>query len=218
MFINQTKAGDEKQVIEYAEGVTSHNPELFIQEKQPDRKSIIQSWSDTQSAEILAVGKHHVSARECSLMYIPLKIYTLVRRLKKCVKIARVCKERIVCVSVQLGRDYYVHCLVLVWRADGLSSGQPVDSRGHMGVVTSRQRYANPLVECDEVRLPNPRKTKVLSVRLDKSSATAAWENFAVVHAALHLWDIDDRKSLRLFTVLLMVSKCPPVKMDYVFS
>lgn len=37
-----------KRVTEYAEGVTSYNPELFIQEKQPDRKSIIQSWSDTR--------------------------------------------------------------------------------------------------------------------------------------------------------------------------
>lgn len=55
----------------------AHNPELFIQEKQPDRKSIIQSWSDTQPLEILAVGKHPVSACERSLMYIPLKIYTL---------------------------------------------------------------------------------------------------------------------------------------------
>lgn len=50
-----------------------------------------------------------------------------------------------------------------------------------MGEVTSRQRYVNPLMDRDEVRLPNPRKTKVLSVRLDKSSTTAAptaWENF----------------------------------------
>lgn len=52
----------------------------------------------------------------------------------------------------------------------------------------------NPLVDCDEVRLPNPRKTKVLSVSLDKSSTTtaaaaAAWEIF---RTAAHLWDIDD--------------------------
>jgi len=51
-----------------------------------------------------------------------------------------------------------------------------------MGVVTSCQRYVNPLMDHDEVRLSNPRKTKVLSVRLDKSStmaaASSAWENF----------------------------------------
>ena len=78
IFKNQTVPGVEKHVTEYAGGVTSYDPELFIQDEQPDRKSIIQSWSDTLSAEILAVGKHHVSAHECSLMYIPLKIYTLV--------------------------------------------------------------------------------------------------------------------------------------------
>lgn len=57
---------------------------------------------------------------------------------------------------------------------DGLSSGQPVDRRVHMGVVTSRQCYVNPLMVRGEVRLANPRKTKVLSVRLDGSSTTAA--------------------------------------------
>lgn len=43
---NFTKTGSkprrENGVTEYAEGVTSHNPELFIEEKQPERKSIIQ--------------------------------------------------------------------------------------------------------------------------------------------------------------------------------
>lgn len=75
----------------------------------------------------------------------------------------------------------------------GLEGGRPVigaasrQGGGHMGGVTSRQRYVNPLMGRDEVRLPNPRKTKVLSVRLDKSSTAvavaaaaappAAWEN-----------------------------------------
>ncbi|MEQ2246909.1 hypothetical protein ILYODFUR_003983 [Ilyodon furcidens] len=40
--------------------------------------------------------------------------------------------------------------------------------------LTSSQCYVNPLMDLDEVRLPNTQKTKVLSVRLNKSSATAA--------------------------------------------
>lgn len=35
-------------------------------------------------------------------------------------------------------------------------------ARGHVGAVTSRQRYVTSLMDSSEVRLPNPRKTKVL--------------------------------------------------------
>lgn len=116
-----------------------------------------------------------------------------------------VCVHVFVCVRA--GWGHYVHCLVSVWRADGLSSGQRVRGGGHMGVVTSGQRYVNPLKDRDEVRLPNPRKTKVLSVRLDESSTTAAavaWENFTRpgprLHTAVHLWDIDDGKTPGFYT------------------
>jgi len=58
----------------------------------------------------------------------------------------------------------------------------------------------------DEVRLPNPQKTKVLSVRPDKSSTTAAWDDFTWragalgVQAVAHLWDIDDGKTPGFYT------------------
>lgn len=76
-----------------AEGVTGCGPKLFIQEKPPDRKSIIQSRSDTWSTEILAAGKLHISAFERSLMYTPLKIYTLAGECVTCVHM-RVLRER----------------------------------------------------------------------------------------------------------------------------
>lgn len=92
-----------------------------------------------------------------------------------------------------------------------------------MGVVTSRQRYANPLTDLDEVRLPNPRKTKVQSVRADKSSTTAAppvWENFTSLGLMQPFnYGILMMERSQAFTLLmLMVSKCSLVKMDYVFS
>lgn len=106
------------------------------------------------------------------------------------------------------------------------SLGHSVDRRGHVGVVTSRQRYVNPLMDRDEVRLPNPRKTKVLSVRLDKSSTIAApvaWEIFQQAGPSAHMqrptYGILMMERRPAFTrLLLMVSKCSPVKMYFLFG
>lgn len=71
-----------------------------------------------------------------------------------------------------------------------------------MSVVTSRQRYVSPLMDHDEVRLANPRKTKVLSVRPDKSSTTttAPPGRALGVHVEVHLWDIDDGETPGFYT------------------
>lgn len=170
--------------MEYSEGVTSNNTELFIL-KQPDRKSIILSCCDTQAAEILA-------ASECSLMYISLKIYAVVgtswARVQS-ISWANVCAS---------GPGRSVHRRSVI----GAGSTQEEGAVGgcHMGGVTSSSVTWTPVMHCDEVRLPNPRKTKVLSVTLDESSTTAAPGDLgegeraaaARAHAALHLWDIDD--------------------------
>lgn len=96
-----------------------------------------------------------------------------------------------------------------------------------MGVVTSRQRYVNPLMDRDEVRLPNLRKTKVLSVRLDKSSTTAtpaAWENFTrqagpSAYKQRPTYGILMMERRLAFTLpVLMVSKCALVKMYFLFG
>lgn len=152
-------------------------------------------------------------------MYIPLKIYALVWEYAR--GRVRVRALGVFCCAEEGGVTTFT---VWVLRADGLSSGQPADwRRGHMGVVTSRQRYANPLTDLDEVRLPNPRKTKVQSVRADKSSTTAAppvWENFTSLGLMQPFnYGILMMERSRAFTLLmLMVSKCSLVKVDYVFS
>lgn len=53
------------------------------------------------------------------------------------------------------------------------------DRRGHMGVVTSRQRYVNPLVDWDEVRLANPKKTKSTVSQSGQVISNTTEENFA---------------------------------------
>lgn len=59
-------------------------------------------------------------------------------------------------------------------------------------------------MHCDEVRLPNPRKTKVLSVSQAgqdiNNSSTGSLGDFSPgralgTQAAVHLWDIDDGKT-----------------------
>ncbi len=170
---------------------------------------------------------HH----ECSLMYIPLKIYMQVW----------VCQVWSVCV--------YVCMYVCVWVSRVGSprplSGLGLDSRRavrwlchwggrqtggvHVGVVTSRQRYVNPLVDRDEVRLSNRRKTKVLSVRPDKRSTTttttalAAWEISHTAGPSAYMQRstygiLMMERRLALTRLQLMVSKCPPVKMYFLFG
>lgn len=52
-------------------------------------------------------------------------------------------------------------------------------ARGHVGAVTSRQRYVTSLMDSSEVRLPNPRKTKVLvsQAERDVNNSRAGGEN-----------------------------------------
>lgn len=45
---------------------------------------------------------------------------------------------------------------------DGVHTTSHNTARGHVGAVTSRQRYVTSLMDSSEVRLPNPWKTKVL--------------------------------------------------------
>lgn len=74
-----------------------------------------------------------------------------------------------------------------------------------MGVVTSRQRYANPLTDLDEVRLPNLTANKSAvsqSGQVIDNSSTAGVGEFhqSGPYAALQLWDIDDGKAPGFYT------------------
>lgn len=109
----------EKSVTQ--DGVRGHNPELFIQVKQPDRK--IQSFS--------------LHMRQSC-------VHT-------CVRLAR-----------------SLHAL-----ACGFGMQDAPMRRGHIGAVTSGQRYATSLMDWSEVRLPNPRKTKVPLSKGKTSTKTA---------------------------------------------
>lgn len=130
-------------------------------------------------------------------------------------------RTALVCMCARArGRwGHHVHSLSLESRRAVIGAG----GGGHMGAVTSRQRYANPLTDLDEVRLSNPRKTKVQSVRADKSSTTAeppVWENFTSLGLMQPFnYEILMMERSRAFTLLmLMVSKCSLVKMCFLLS
>lgn len=80
--------------------------------------------------------------------------------------------------------------------------------------VTSGVSYATSLMDRSEVRLPNPRKTKVpVSKGKDVNKDGADSPADILTLAWFHSWDIDDVKTPRPFTqLLLMVSKCAPVR------
>lgn len=71
-----------------------------------------------------------------------------------------------------------------------------------MGVVTSRQRYVNPLMDCDEVRLANPQKTKSTVSQTGQVISNNRGEFHQVLgeHVKVHLWDIDDGKLPGFYT------------------
>lgn len=120
---------------------------------------------------------------------------------------------------------------VWVWRTDGLVIGAAARQRGVTWVLWPPGSITwTP--SCDEVRLPNPRKTKVLSVKPDRTStaaATPAQRFFSAVAGPLahrRQWRRRRRPTYVIlmmegrlaFTVqLLMVSKCLPVKMSFLF-
>lgn len=114
-------------------------------------------------------------------MYISLKIYIPAVWIGEGVKVY-------VIRVLDLREREHVHCLDSAWR-------------GHKGGVTSSRCYANPLVNRHEVRLVNPRKTKVPSIRPDvhngkrrRPGENRSSERALAVHAAAHLSDIDDGK------------------------
>lgn len=114
---------------------------------------------------------------------------------------------------------------VWVWRTDGLVIGAAARQRGVTWVLWPPGSITwTP--SCDEVRLPNPRETKVLSVKPDRTStaaATPAQRFFSTeagpsVHRRRPTYVILMVEGRLAFTVqLLMVSKCLPVKMSSLF-
>lgn len=208
IFKNQTVPGDEKHVTEYAWGVTSDDPELFIQEEQPDRKSIIQSWSDTLSAEILAVGKHHVSAHECSLMYIPLKIYTPVG---ECVRYMCVCVH--LCVFEQGGVTTST-----VWSRSGVRAAPSSGSRGCsdlQGSVTWTPSWTVMKSDC-LIRGKQKCCQSVWTSRQQQQQQQPQPGRFFAQRPTYGILMMERRLALPL--LLLMVSKCSPVKMYFLFG
>lgn len=164
-------------------------------------------------------------------MYIPLKIYALVWEYAR--GRVRVRALGVFCCAEDSIGLHVCACSRKVgsprsqsesWEPTGCRRGsRRTGGGGHMGVVTSRQRYANPLTDLDEVRLPNPRKTKAQSVRADKSSTTAeppVWENFTSLGLMQPFnYEILMMERSRAFTLLmLMVSKCSLVKMCFLLS
>lgn len=107
-------------------------------------------------------------------MYIPLKIYTLLWKHFQNTYSRYVCygAEKNSCVWVGTWRCRTGHS-VWVWRTDRLVIGAAARQRGVTWVLWPPVSITwTP--SCDEVRLPNPRKTKVLSVKPDRTSTAAA--------------------------------------------
>lgn len=114
---------------------------------------------------------------------------------------------------------------VWVWRADGLVIGAAARHRGVTWVLWPPGSITwTP--SCDEVRLPNPRKTKrCQSSRTSTAAATAAQKFFSAgAGPSAHRRQRRQRpthvilmmEGCLAFTVqLLMVSKCLPVKMSF---
>lgn len=127
-----------------------------------------------------------------------LNVYSI-KNLHSALRACQVCTSTCACECLSgMGSPHHLLSLRLQGGRRRHRCGRET-ATGHVGAPTSRQCYVNSLMHCDEVRLPNPWKTKVPSVKPDKTSTTAAlaaWEIFSPGgQAAAHLWDIDDGKT-----------------------